>query len=307
MITEIPTSDEFSSAAYAQLDFAWDIVISFMTALDEAGQYIEVDQDDEAQFWEAARQRILTSLIIAQQGVELAIKGKLVAFSPYLLLGSPSDWPKDKAGKGIEFSEFKTIDAQDLIKAYNMVSPKPFDTKFVDLFDRVRKVRNSAMHSVNAKLRISPKEVILIILEAHEHLFPDQSWVMARKEFLLSAPDVHVYFDNDHIDGALVRECMAVYNLLSKSERERFFNVAAAVRKYICPFCSYESAKLDGPVPNYAVLKPNKPTSTTLWCFVCNDTHLVIREHCSEEGCKGNVISEDYNRCCTCGEEQLPN
>ncbi|KIC82637.1 hypothetical protein [Pseudomonas sp. C5pp] len=305
MIKEIPTSEEFASAAYAQFDFAWDIVISFITTLDEAGQYVEVDKDDEAQFWEAARQRILTSLIIAQQGVELAIKGKLVAFSPYLLLGSPSDWPKDKTGQGVEFSEFKTIDAHDLIKAYNMVSPQPFDAKFVELFDRVRKVRNSAMHSVNAKLRISPKEVILIILEAHEHLFPDQNWVKTRKEFLFSAPDAQVYFDNDHIEGVLVRECWAVYKLLSKSERQRFFKVAAGVRKYICPACSYESVKVDGPVPRYAVLEPNKPTSTTLWCFVCDDTHLVSRTHCYDAACKGNIISDEYGSCCTCGEEQF--
>ncbi|MCK0551330.1 hypothetical protein [Pseudomonas syringae] len=304
MITEIPTSDEFESAAYAQFDFAWDIVISFMTTLDEAGQYIDVDKDDQAQFWEAARQRILTSLIIAQQGVELAIKGKLVGFSPYLLLGSPSDWPKVKTGKGIEFSEFKTIDASELVNAYNMVSPLPFDTKFVELFGRVRKLRNSAMHSVNAKLRISPKDVILIILEAHEHLYPDQSWVMARKEFLLSAPAAQIYFDNDHIDGVLVREYWAVFNLLSKSERERFFNVAAGVRKYICPTCRYHSLEIDGPVPHYAVLKPNKPRSTTLWCFVCDDTHLVKRARCSDATCKGNVISDEHGCCCTCGEEQ---
>jgi hypothetical protein len=304
MIKEIPTSDEFASAAYSQFDFAWDIVISFMTTLDEAGQYIKVDKDDQAQFWEAARQRILTSLIIAQQGVELAIKGRLVAFSPYLLLGSPSDWPKDKTGEGIEFSEFKTIDAGELIKAYNMVSPQPFDKKFVELFERVRKVRNSAMHSVNAKLRISPKEVILIILEAHEHLFPDQSWVMARKEFLFSAPEAQVYDDNDHIDGDLVREYWAVFNLLSKSECERFFKVAAGVRKYICPACRYQSVKFGGPAPHYAVLEPNKPTSTTLWCFVCNDTHEVSRGRCSDVACKGNVISDEYACCCTCGEEQ---
>lgn len=305
MITEIPTSDEFAAAAYAQFDFAWDIVISFLTTLDEAGQYVEVDKDDQTQFWEAARQRILTSLIIAQQGVELAIKGKLVGFSPYLLLaGSPSDWPKDKTGKGIEYSEFRTIDAQDLIKAYNTVSPQPFDPKFMELFERVRRLRNSAMHSVNAKLRISPKEVILIILEAHEHLYSGQNWVMARRDFLFSAPAAQIYFDNDHIDGILVREFWTVFNLLSKSERERFFKVAAGVRKYICPACKYHSGELDGPTPHYAVLSPNKPKSSTLWCFVCNDTHLVRRKKCITEGCKGNVISEEYVHCCTCGEEQ---
>lgn len=305
MITEIPTSEEFSTAAYAQFDFAWDIVISFLTTLDEAGQYVEVDKHDQAQFWEAARQRILTSLIIAQQGVELAIKGKLVSFSPYLLLaGSPSDWPKDKTGKGVEYSEFRTIDAQDLIKAYNTISRQPFDPKFVDLFERVRKLRNSAMHSVNAKLRISPKEVILIILEAHEHLYPGQNWVMARRDFLFTAPAAQILFGNDHIDGLLVREFWTVFSLLSKSERERFFKVDAGVRKYICPACSYHSAELAGPVPHYAVLSPNKPRSNTLWCFVCNESHPVRRKKCTHAGCRGNVISEDYLHCCTCGEEQ---
>jgi hypothetical protein len=305
MITEIPTSDEFSSAAYAQFDFAWDIVISFLITLDEAGQYVEVDKDDKAQFWEAARQRILTSLIIAQQGIEFAIKGKLVSVSPYLLIsGSPSDWPKDKAGKGIAYSEFRTIDAQDLIKVYNTVHAKPLDSKFAELFERVRRLRNQAMHSVNARLQISAKEVILIILEAHEHLYPDQSWVAARRDFLFTAPAAQVYFDNNTIDGVLVREFWIVFNLLTKAERERFFKIAANIRKYICPACRYHSIEIDGPVPHYAVLDPNKPKSTTIRCFVCDDTHLVSRTNCAHAGCKGNVISEEFGICCTCGEYQ---
>ena len=305
MITEIPTSDEFSSAAYAQFDFAWDIVISFLTTLDEAGQYVEVDNDDKVQFWEAARQRILTSLIIAQQGIEFAIKGKLVSVSPYLLIaGSPSDWPKDKTGKGIAYSEFRTIDAQDLIKVYSTVHAKPFDPKFADLFERVRRLRNQAMHSVNARLQISAKEVILIILEAHEHLYPDQSWVVARRDFLFTAPAAQVYFGNDIIDGVLVREFWTVFNLLTKAERERFFKATASVRKYICPACRYHSVEIDGPIPHYAVLDPNKPRSTTIRCFVCDDTHFVSRTKCVHAACRGNVISEEFGICCTCGEDQ---
>ncbi len=100
MIKDIPTSEEFESAAKAQFDFAWDIVISYVLALEEARGYVEVDEEDVKAFWETARQRILTSLIIAQQGVELAVKGKIVAVSPFLLIsGNHSDWPKD-GGRG---------------------------------------------------------------------------------------------------------------------------------------------------------------------------------------------------------------
>lgn len=125
MIKDIPSSEEFDSAAKAQFDFAWDIVMSFLILIEDVKGFVDVKEEDEKAFWEGARQRIVTSLIITQQGVELAIKGKLVRISPNLLIsGSYSDWPKDKDDSGVSFSEFRTIDAQDLIKVHDTVHEK---------------------------------------------------------------------------------------------------------------------------------------------------------------------------------------
>lgn len=88
--------------------------------------YVVVEKEDEQAFGNL-RQRILTSLIIAQQGIELALKAKLVAISPFLLIaGNPSEWPRAADETGVSFSDFRAIDAQDLIKVYNTV----YDPKF---------------------------------------------------------------------------------------------------------------------------------------------------------------------------------
>jgi len=50
------------------------------------------------------------------------LKAKLVAISPFLLIaGNPSEWPKVLDETGVSFSDFRAIDAQDLIKVYNTV------------------------------------------------------------------------------------------------------------------------------------------------------------------------------------------
>lgn len=303
MIKDIPTSEEFDSAAKAQFDFAWDIVISFLLTLEDAKGYVEVEEEDEKAFWEAARQRILTSLIIAQQGVELSIKGKIVAISPYLLIsGNHSDWPRDNDGSGVGFSEFRAIDAQDLIKVHDTVHEEKLDLAFSELFERLRKLRNKAMHTVGKELNVSARDVVLILLEVHDYLYGNENWVSTRREFLNNSAATHLYFDTDHVEGLVAKEFLTVFNFLRPAETNRFFKIDRKQRLYLCPECKYESEKYDSIEPRYAVLRPNEPDSEHLFCFVCDSTHPVERVDCSQDECPGNVISVEYDICCTCGE-----
>ncbi len=303
MIKDIPTSEEFDSAAKAQFDFAWDIAISFLLTLEDAKGYVEVEEDDEKAFWETARQRILTSLIIAQQGVELAIKGKLVAISPYLLIpGNHSDWPKDNDGTGVSFSEFRAIDAQDLVRVHNTVHDKKLDSGFSVLFERLRKLRNKAIHTVDKELNVSAQDVVTILLDMHEHLYTDKNWISTRRGFLNNSAATHLYFDTDHVEGLVAKEFLTVFNFLQPAETKRFFKIDRKQRLYLCPECKYESEKYDPIEPRYAVLRPNEPDSEHLYCFVCDSQHPVERKGCGEDECPGNVISVEYDICCTCGE-----
>ncbi|GAB1263821.1 hypothetical protein [Aurantivibrio infirmus] len=305
MIRDIPTSSDFDSAAKAQFDFAWDIVISFLLTIEEAGRYTSLDKEDEAAFWETARQRILTSLIIAQQGVELAIKGKIVAISPYLLIaGNPTDWPKDADGSGVSFSDFRAIDAQDLVKVHNTATTSKLDENFVGLFENLRKLRNKAMHTVDTQLNVSAQEVVSLLLEVHQYLYPDDGWVSTRREFLFESPATHVFFDTDHVKGLVAREFLTVFKFLKPAQVSQFFKINKKQRLYLCPECKYEIEKYDSVEPRYAVLKPNKPDSEHLYCFVCDSLQVVSREDCKVDDCPGNVISIEYGYCCTCGGDQ---
>ncbi|MDN3380174.1 MULTISPECIES: hypothetical protein [unclassified Pseudoalteromonas] len=305
MIKDIPTSSEFNSAAKAQFDFAWDIVISFLLTLDDAGRYSDIDERNEIAFWETARQRILTALIIVQQGVELSLKGKLVSISPYLLIaGNPSDWPKDPDGSGVSFSDFRALDAQDLIKVHNTASTSQLDGDFVNLFEKVRKLRNKAMHTVDRELNVSAQDVVTILLEVHEHLYPSDNWVSTRRDFLFESPATHVHFDTDHVNGLIAKEFLTVFNFLTRSQIKRFFKIDKRQRLYLCPECHYESEKYEMIEPKYAVLQPNEPDSEHLYCFVCDDLHPVTRTDCTADDCPGNVISYETGCCCTCSSEQ---
>lgn len=305
MIKDIPTSSEFNSAAKAQFDFAWDIVISFLLTLDDAGRYSDIDEGDEIAFWETARQRILTALIIVQQGVELSLKGKLVSISPYLLIaGNPSDWPKDPDGSGVSFSDFRALDAQDLIKVHNTASTSQLDDDFVNLFEKVRKLRNKAMHTVDKELNVSAQDVVTILLEVHEHLYPSDNWVSTRRDFLFESPATHVHFDTDHVNGLIAKEFLTVFNFLTRSQIKRFFKIDKRQRLYLCPECHYESEKYEMIEPKYAVLQPNEPDSEHLYCFVCDSLHPVTRTDCTADDCPGNVISYETDCCCTCSSEQ---
>lgn len=307
MIIDIPSTEEFDAAAKAQFDFAWDIVISFLLVVDDAGEYTdtEIQEEDRAAYWRSANQRILTSVIVLQQGVELSMKARVSEISPYLLIaGSSSDWPKSRGGEGVSFSEFRTIDAQDLVGTYNTVAAEELPEEFVQLYEQLRKLRNKIMHSVDNRLVVSAHEVIVSILELHHYLYPEESWTVVRREFLGNSPATHLYHDNEHFEYPVIREFLTVFEFLSPSEINRFFGISKKQRLYVCPECHAEAQDYSEIEPFYAVLRPNEPNSNQLFCFVCNGLHTITRESCVQDECPGNVISNDYGVCCTCLTDQ---
>lgn len=304
MIVDIPSSEDFISAGKAQFDFSWDIVVSFIKLFDEAGDYNVDVQEEEHEFWESAKQRVQTAIAIAQQGVELILKGKIVEISPYLLIsGSPSEWPKNNIERGVSFSDFRTIDAQDLVKVYNLFSEHQLNQDFVDKFNVLRKLRNQVMHTVDNTLRISALEVIIKILEMHEALFPNENWIKTRNDFVIESPASKL-FTSEGVEAEVAREFYLIFSMLKPAQIARFFKVDKTKRHYICPECYDHCKEYNETVPTFAFLKPNTSISTQLYCFVCNDNHTVIRHDCIGALCKGNVISDEYYMCCTCGEEQ---
>lgn len=146
--------------------------------LSDAEDYQVDTHEVSDEYWGAAKRRLTTALAVAQQGVEFILKGKIAEVSPYLLLAdSPDRWPSPYGNKLITFSQFKTVDAQDLPRLHDIVQARTLPAEFKKEFDAVRAERNTISHSIDKNLQVHTSEVIEAILFFHSVLFSDANWV----------------------------------------------------------------------------------------------------------------------------------
>ena len=150
---DIPTADDFYTSGKELLDFSWDVVAKLLVDIDEA-KYYGVDSDEVSDsYWAAAKRRLTTALSITQQGVEFVLKGKIAEISPYLLIvDSPSKWPSPYGGNTVSFSDFRTIDAQDLIRVIDTFSADSMPPEFVSQFHQLREKRNRIMFQIHLSI-----------------------------------------------------------------------------------------------------------------------------------------------------------
>jgi hypothetical protein len=301
MITDIPTSTDFEQSGTSFLNLAWDSVVHLLFELEDA-QVKEWDDDGTVsnEYWEAAQRALSTALALTQQGVEFLLKGRIATISPFLLIsGNPNEWPRGCDKQDISFPEFRTIDAQDLIRVHDTFAQIRLPENFKEQFNRLRKLRNSIIHTVNKKMRITSQQIIAEILEVSNHLLTIGGCVDIRRAYLAKTP-ASVAYSTDEVVFILAREMLAVVEELQPKELKELLGFDKKQRRYICPFCSYLDADF---YPKLAQLEPNTPESTSVRCFVCGQTHIVIRADC-KANCKGNVIDEESNMCLTCHLEQ---
>lgn len=108
--------------------------------------------------------------------------------NPFILISDPSSkWPSPYVGD-VDFSRFRTIEAQDLIKVHDSFTASKFSRAFVDKFNTLRESRNSLMHSVNASLQVNYIDVVESLLFMHKELFPREAWAKLRRESLEVTP-----------------------------------------------------------------------------------------------------------------------
>lgn len=315
MVINIPTSNDFYLSGEELFNFAWDALLRLVKNLDESSYY-GIDQEEVSeQYWEGAKRTVSTSLTIIQQGVEFFLKGRIASISPYLLIADPpAKWPSINSEDGqniqpIDFSKFRTLDAQDLVKVYNTFSPQPLGGEFVERFNKMRERRNAIIHSVTSTDDLNVKQVIESLLFVHNDFFPTVKWAERRKYFLLFSPDAELA----EPDWALTATCLEVSlvaKMLQPSETLSLLGINKKLREYFCPKCLAESDQDITFEIKLAHLKSKSPDETNLYCPICNLNHKVLRKECDEKynsliessACPGNVISEEYGQCLTCGQ-----
>lgn len=304
MITDVPTPDDFKDAGLAYLNLAWGQALGLMMSLDDMAAEASSDEETVPDgYWEAAQKPLAAALALIQQGTELIIKGKIADVSPFLLIsGRPDEWPSDRQSCPIPFSEFKTLDAKDLVRAHNTAGTTPFSSSFTQDYEQRRRLRNIIMHSVDPTVRITAKSVLTDLLSVHAALTLPQTWLVCRRAYLEQCPDSVAYYDSsDYTHVVMVHEFSKILDVMQPSAMREYFGINKRQRFYFCNECYWPYRDFLDVPPRSAQLSPNTSTSTSVRCFICGKTHSVERRSCSNTGCRGNVIGED-GICLTCFE-----
>lgn len=307
MILNIPTKTGFENQAVVFLNLAWDAVFELLVDYSNIEEWSAFALDGEAskEYWCAAKKPLSIAYALSQQGAELMLKAKIAEVSPYFIIAnSPREWPGKCSQEDVEFANFRTVDAQDLIKVHDTVCQNKLPEDFINTFTEFRKQRNAILHTVDNRLKFSVEVIISYILDTAALCFPKE-WPRLRNEYLENKPTSKAV-GTDNVTNQLCHEMNLMIGLLKPKQLSSYFDFNKKQRRYICPSCYWNMNRdYDVDYPMTAQLKPNKPSSINVFCFVCGENTTVIREDCKEDGCKGNVIhAKDGKECLTCFEPQ---
>ena len=232
--------------------------------------------------------------------MEMALKGRIASISPFLLISrDPKDWPKGVGTGDVPFSEFRTLDAADLVKVHNTFSTVPLDEHFRTFWDRVRRDRNRMMHSVSPK-SFDPATLVSTLLTAAQALFADVRWPQRLLD-MEAEGKYAAYGLADGTQNVVMRQIDIAVRHLTPAQNRLFFGYDVKRRSYLCPNC-YHRADREAPWPALAQFPSKSPNERALHCVVCDDTVEVERIACTNPDCQGNVVYEGV--CLSCVSSQ---
>lgn len=303
MIIDVPMEEDFKSAGKDFLCLAWETLLGLLLDLKYGiDQALENDNQLSDAYWQAAQRPLSTALSLTEQAVEFLLKGKIAAVSPFLLITNDyTGWPKPSSENKLRFSEFKTVDAKDLVRVFNTTASSPLDDQFRQLFDQLRSKRNTIMHTVDPSLQVQAEEVMVYILEAHHMLANEERWFDIRRNHLQNSPNnVRDLYADSYSEAILIQEFDLAIKSLNPSLAMKYFGINKKQRRYLCPDC-YASNEdfLPRALPT-AILVPNSPSSKNIHCYLCDKDFDIERVPCSSNGCRGNVIYRADRSCLTC-------
>lgn len=306
MITEIPSPIAFQTAGLNQLYLAWQIAMQAIADYEEVKEYAHLEEDEHkeaaAAYWEKSQPALANAFGLIQQAMEMALKGRIASVSPFLLIArDPATWPAGVDSRPVAFSEFRTLDAADLIKVLNAVSDFPLNAEFKKFWHEVRRDRNKIMHSVTVK-SFQPATLVRILLTVAHNLFADIRWPQRLLDMEANGKYAAYGLDeNQH--NIVMNQISIAISYLTPALARKFFDYSMRRRSYLCPHC-YDHSNQDWQWdwPRLAQFKSRLPRQLKLHCIVCDITTEIERASCSDTDCRGDVIYD--NKCLTCLTEQ---
>lgn len=317
MITDIPTPDDFRKASINLLHLAWEIAVRSVSDFEELADFADGQAREEATevYWSKSQPALANALTVIQQAVELALKGRIAVVSPFLIITrDPKEYPA--TAEDTPFSSFRTIDAADLFRVHNGVCAERLTEEFRTFWEKIRRQRNTLMHSVAPSQRIDPGELMSHVFTANDFLHGDGKWI-PRLVGLVQDDKTAGFISNDFERNEVMRQTELAVRYLEPAEVKAFIGIDPKRHLYLCPTCFYACERDYMPEEPIRLAQLTKKGSAArdLHCPICLETNVVVRKPCShtwdegmvpqdeqpiEHRCPGNVIS-DEGLCLTCG------
>jgi hypothetical protein len=311
MITNVPTQESLSNVALRTYFRAWndliDIWYDFSVRFDQNGD-VRASLQNWPEEWREylleAQSDLQSICSLLQQSMELALKARVCAVSPYLLL-LDTGMKLSASSKQIDFSELRTLDAVDLPGAVNTLTDNPVSDEFIGRYTNLRSLRNKITHLGEASVSLEPEEVLRQAVSLYLSMWPDRNWLSDRLNFAAQTRRAWLHdgkYTSTHMEVLL--EWPIDIDLLTKGEFKKLFGHDKSKRRYLCHRCVYEGdtryAGLDKPECGTAYLDA---AGKAVKCIMCGETFAVDRRKCPS--CDGNVVGgngDDWvGHCHTCG------
>jgi hypothetical protein len=238
MIKDVPTEADFHGSAARFLEAAWsDALAKIDGEMYEEEMRLETGEEAEAENLSIfSEESILAiSYIALYTGIEHILRASITAVSPFLLLvGDPMKWPSKCDAKDVPFADFRTIDAQDLVRVYDTVCTSRLSETFKDKYNSLRRERNSLIHSHSIKVNVVAKDLVETIFFATDVLVGPRAWLDWRRDILIArdARDEH-----NSWNFLLTREFYLALHVMGEAAARKHLGINKKRRRYFCPTC----------------------------------------------------------------------
>jgi hypothetical protein len=260
MIVGVPDHNDLNATAVGWINLAWGIAIEeaedFQQAnviFDEIEEKYGRERMKEAitEYWDGNRLVLNNAVTLLQQALEIFLKARIAAVSPFLLITDDVErWPKPDSSGRLDFSELRTIDSNRLCKAAKIICPERLPNGFEEFYEKRRKARNKIVHLNASAIKAELAGVLRDILQAQRYLFPAEPWIEFRRKYFQSggfASSLDLEILGDEADGTandtLNFEFQAMYYELPDDDLRKFFGYDSRKKGYKCPTCESRKAE----------------------------------------------------------------
>lgn len=310
MISDIPKESDYKVVGVGCL--CESLIMIYKVRLD-SGEFLgDCYPGRKEEVWLHNKFIVRTSLILLFQGIETLLKAEICKESPFLLIEDKrKDWPSRPDRNDKDFDAMSTYLGDDLLNTFlavqNIIELKVDQNKFIELFNELRIIRNSAMHGLQRE-QLSPEYVVKKNLEFFTLFYGKDRWFIELKNNFSESP-FYDYYDKGTTTLMLNNFLNYIQEFTSKNFLSRNLIVDIKRRGYLCPYCYDAFNVISDALPSKWAFITDL---NNLKCIVCDNEFEITKSDCINEKCNGNVCYKDYKErydlCLTCGgnNQELP-